>query len=136
MNLVNMLVFESLRPKLAKRKVTQINQYFCYPRAWPLALARVLSLRLCRQIGHQDEPRVSTETSPQFAKAMTVLLLTLPGVALSYYGDELGMRNGHVTPPGDPAAHYVRHTHRGQAWLIRVVKNRRTQGPHVATAIS
>ena len=31
MNLVNMIVFESMRPKLAKRKVAKINPYFFYP---------------------------------------------------------------------------------------------------------
>jgi alpha-glucosidase len=47
-------------------------------------------------LGNHDFERISSRIGPQLARLAHVLLLTLPGTALLYYGDELGLPNGHI----------------------------------------
>jgi alpha-glucosidase len=57
--------------------------------------------------GNHDQPRLASRLgSEAAARSAAVLLLTLPGMAFIYYGDELGMTNGEIPPEfvQDPAA--------------------------------
>jgi len=56
--------------------------------------------------GNHDQPRLVTRMGEPAARSSAVLLLTLPGMAFIYNGDEIGMKNG-VIPRElvqDPAA--------------------------------
>lgn len=56
--------------------------------------------------GNHDQPRLVSRRGDAAARSAAVLLLTLPGMAFIYNGDELGMQDG-VIPPAlvqDPAA--------------------------------
>jgi alpha-glucosidase len=56
--------------------------------------------------GNHDQHRIVTRLGEQAARSAAVLLLTLPGMAFIYNGDEIGMRNG-IIPPDfvqDPGA--------------------------------
>jgi alpha-glucosidase len=44
-------------------------------------------------LGSHDEPRIASRIGSEQAKVATVLLLTLRGTPILYYGDELGMEN-------------------------------------------
>ena len=44
-------------------------------------------------LGNHDNPRIGTRVGLNLARALNMLLLTLPGTATSYYGDEIGMTN-------------------------------------------
>ncbi len=46
--------------------------------------------------GNHDQPRLATRRGEQKARASAVLLLTLPGMAFIYNGEEIGMKNGHI----------------------------------------
>jgi alpha-glucosidase len=50
-------------------------------------------------LSNHDFPRLATRFGPRYAGAAAVLLLTLPGPAFVYQGDEIGMSDG---PGGDP----------------------------------
>jgi alpha-glucosidase len=57
--------------------------------------------------GNHDQPRlIDRLDSVDAARSAAVLLLTLPGMAFIYYGEELGMRNVHIPDEfvQDPAA--------------------------------
>lgn len=43
--------------------------------------------------GNHDKPRIATRIGPEHARAAVVLLLTLPGIPVIYYGEELGMED-------------------------------------------
>lgn len=43
--------------------------------------------------GNHDKPRIATRIGSEHARAAAVLLLTLPGVPVIYYGEELGMED-------------------------------------------
>lgn len=47
-------------------------------------------------IGNHDNPRVATRY-PNMADAMNMISLTLPGTAMTYYGEELGMTDAFIT---------------------------------------
>ncbi|MGA4845762.1 alpha-amylase family glycosyl hydrolase [Streptomyces sp. G5(2025)] len=47
-------------------------------------------------LGSHDEPRVASRIGAAQARNAMMLLLTLPGTALLYYGDELGLPNGEL----------------------------------------
>ncbi len=49
--------------------------------------------------GNHDQSRIASRIGPAAARSAAVLLLTLPGMAFLYYGDELGMHD--VTIPAD-----------------------------------
>src|SRR6266542_5414331 len=44
-------------------------------------------------LGSHDEPRIASRIGREQAKAATLLLLSLRGTPILYYGDELGMAN-------------------------------------------
>jgi alpha-glucosidase len=50
-------------------------------------------------LSNHDFPRLATSLGERAARAAAVLLLTLPGAAFLYQGDEIGMPDG---PEGDP----------------------------------
>ena len=56
-------------------------------------------------LGNHDQPRIASRIGMEQARAAAVLLLTLRGTPTMYYGDELGMTNGHIPPElvQDPA---------------------------------
>ncbi|HET9557944.1 MAG TPA: alpha-amylase family glycosyl hydrolase, partial [Actinomycetota bacterium] len=57
-------------------------------------------------LGNHDTPRVASRLGPAQARVAAMLLLTLPGTLVLYYGDEIGMTDVPV-PPGqvrDPVA--------------------------------
>ena len=55
-------------------------------------------------LGNHDQPRIVNRIGEARARAMAVLNLTLPGLSVIYYGDEIGMENGQLEP------HQVRDT--------------------------
>lgn len=56
--------------------------------------------------GNHDQWRLVTRLGEARARAVAVLLLTLPGMAFVYNGDEIGMENGEIPPElvQDPGA--------------------------------
>ncbi|HEX4774272.1 MAG TPA: alpha-amylase family glycosyl hydrolase [Candidatus Saccharimonadales bacterium] len=56
--------------------------------------------------GNHDQNRLASRLDEPAARAAAVLLLTLPGMAFIYDGDEIGMQNGHIPPElvQDPGA--------------------------------
>ena len=44
-------------------------------------------------LGNHDVPRIGSQLGEQYVRAMNVLVLTLPGTAVTYYGEEIGMVN-------------------------------------------
>ncbi|XP_055604915.1 maltase 1-like [Uranotaenia lowii] len=42
-------------------------------------------------LGNHDQPRVGSRYGPERIDGMLLMLLTLPGVAVTYYGEEIGM---------------------------------------------
>ncbi|MGZ5359908.1 MAG: alpha-amylase family glycosyl hydrolase [Solirubrobacterales bacterium] len=50
-------------------------------------------------LSNHDFPRLATRVGGRFTRAAALLLLTLPGAAFVYQGDEIGMTDG---PGGDP----------------------------------
>jgi len=44
-------------------------------------------------LGNHDNPRIATRAGPDLVRALSLLLLTLPGTPTAYYGDEIGMTN-------------------------------------------
>jgi alpha-glucosidase len=47
-------------------------------------------------LGNHDFERIASRLGQRMARLAQVLLLTLPGTPLLYYGDELGLPNGHI----------------------------------------
>lgn len=60
----------------------QVTDYLCQvPRGeWPNWL-----------LGNHDVPRIGSKVGEEFLAALNVLILSLPGTPVMYYGDELGM---------------------------------------------
>jgi alpha-glucosidase len=58
--------------------------------------------------GNHDESRLATRVGIEAARSAAVLLLTLPGVAFIYYGEELGMSDVEISQKQtkDPSAIY------------------------------
>lgn len=56
--------------------------------------------------GNHDQHRLATRLGDPAARSAAVLLLTLPGMAFIYNGEEIGMKNGKIPPSliKDPAA--------------------------------
>lgn len=56
--------------------------------------------------GNHDKPRLVSRIGPESARSAAVMLLTLPGMAFIYYGEELGMQDVPIPPDKiqDPAA--------------------------------
>ena len=57
----------------------------------------ISDLFLIGQTGSHDVGRVSDRIGHEFVDAFNMLLLTLPGTPTTYYGEEIGMRNGNYT---------------------------------------
>ncbi|XP_029961759.1 neutral and basic amino acid transport protein rBAT-like isoform X2 [Salarias fasciatus] len=59
-------------------------------------------------VGNHDRPRISTSAGPDKVRVINMLLLTLPGTATTYYGEEIGMQNINITDSQiqDPAGKY------------------------------
>lgn len=49
-------------------------------------------------MGNHDKPRLATRFGRQAARATAMILLTLPGVPVIYYGEEIGMENVLISP--------------------------------------
>jgi len=49
-------------------------------------------------LGSHDEPRIATRVGEKQARIAMMLLLTLRGTPILYYGDELGMENASIPP--------------------------------------
>lgn len=49
-------------------------------------------------VGNHDQPRVASRLDPERARALHFLNLLMPGISVVYYGDEIGMTNGDLTP--------------------------------------
>lgn len=49
-------------------------------------------------VGNHDQPRIASRIGEQKARAINLLNLALPGISVIYYGDEIGMENGILTP--------------------------------------
>lgn len=48
--------------------------------------------------GNHDQPRLVSRVGERQARLVAVMQMTLPGLPVMYYGDELGMKNGLVPP--------------------------------------
>jgi alpha-glucosidase len=49
-------------------------------------------------LGNHDQHRVATRVGDKQARIANMLLLTLRGTPTTYYGEEIGMENGHISP--------------------------------------
>ena len=49
-------------------------------------------------LGNHDRHRIATRAGAQQARVANMLLLTLRGTPTTYYGEEIGMENGHIPP--------------------------------------
>ena len=49
-------------------------------------------------LGNHDEPRIVSRVGPAQARLAMLLLLTLRGTPMLYYGDEIGMHDGDIPP--------------------------------------
>jgi len=60
-------------------------------------------------LGNHDVPRVASRLGPAQARVAAMLLLTLPGTPILYYGDEIGQRDAEIPPDAvrDPVAELV-----------------------------
>ena len=50
-------------------------------------------------MGSHDKPRIASRVGEQKLDAMNMLLLLLPGVSTTYYGDEIGMIDIDIADP-------------------------------------
>ncbi|XP_051936591.1 neutral and basic amino acid transport protein rBAT [Hippocampus zosterae] len=59
-------------------------------------------------VGSRHAPRVASALGRRYARLINMLLLTLPGTPITYYGEEIGMENINVTDgrPDDSAGGY------------------------------
>lgn len=51
------------------------------------------------QLGNDDKSRVSSRTDQKTVNAMNMLMMTLPGTAFVYYGEEIGMHDVYTNVP-------------------------------------
>jgi len=56
------------------------------------------------QVGNQDTSRVATRVGQTYQELANMLALLLPGTALTYYGEEIGMVDGVIATPVDVLA--------------------------------
>ncbi|XP_068423885.1 amino acid transporter heavy chain SLC3A1 [Clinocottus analis] len=59
-------------------------------------------------VGNHDKPRIASAAGQAYIRVINMLLLTLPGTPVTYYGEEIGMENINVTDSQtqDPAGKY------------------------------
>jgi alpha-glucosidase len=114
--------------------------------------AAVPSGRLAWVLSNHDFPRLSSRLGERLARSAAMILLTLPGAAFIYQGDEIGMPNGPgADPPIDRAGRDAfRHPMQwdsspsggfttGQPWLEPIDPGRRNvadQGSHPDSALT
>ncbi|KAK0143589.1 Neutral and basic amino acid transport protein rBAT [Merluccius polli] len=48
-------------------------------------------------VGNHDTPRIASSAGQSYARVINMLLLTLPGTPITYYGEEIGMENINVS---------------------------------------
>lgn len=80
----------------------------CVTRLFPSPPVSLPSYSPRDQVGNHDNPRISSGAGGLYVPVINMLLLTLPGTATTYYGEEIGMRNINLTDTGslDPAGRY------------------------------
>jgi len=49
-----------------------------------------------KQIGNHDQKRVATRYGPELADTLNILSLSLPGTAMTYNGEEIGMTDNFI----------------------------------------
>lgn len=55
---------------------------------------KVMSLKIpAFQIGGPDRARLTSRLGAEYVNVMNMLVFTLPGTPVTYYGEEIGMRN-------------------------------------------
>jgi alpha-glucosidase len=79
--------FSTWDPRALGEVVDRVGREWSAAGAWP-----------CWHVGNHDMPRPATRWGPGAVRAGAVLQLTLPGVAIVYQGDEVGMEDGDVPP--------------------------------------
>lgn len=47
-------------------------------------------------MGNHDQPRIATRYGPELVDAINMLVMLLPGTAITYNGEEIGMSNGYI----------------------------------------
>lgn len=59
-------------------------------------------------VGSHNRPRIASSAGQTYTRVINMLLLTLPGTATTYYGEEIGMENINITDSQiqDPAGKY------------------------------
>lgn len=55
------------------------------------------TLKFCVQVGNHDQRRLVSKLGEPRARALTVMTLLLPGVSVTYNGDEIGMSDTFIT---------------------------------------
>ncbi|HEY5695761.1 MAG TPA: alpha-amylase family glycosyl hydrolase [Candidatus Saccharimonadales bacterium] len=125
------ILFEDYIDPQMNREAQYINMYSVYPKvAAPFNVEGTLTqysaaafrafidnfeelsggdLRPFYCFGNHDQPRLATRVGEEGAKLIAMLQLTLPGIPVIYYGDELGMHNVQIPPQAvrDPFEHNV-----------------------------
>ncbi|XP_076446574.1 maltase 1-like [Babylonia areolata] len=88
-NPFNMDLCQLLRPPLSGTKVqTLVHREYSGlpPDGWPTFV-----------LGNHDQPRLSSKVGARYVDVLNMLLLTLRGTPCTYYGEELGLQDIHVT---------------------------------------
>lgn len=72
---------------------------------WALGVLSIQQINFASQIGNHDNKRVGTRY-PDMQDAMNMISLSLPGTAMTYYGEELGMTDAFISweQTKDPSA--------------------------------
>ena len=83
----NFVLFGLRNPISAREIFQKISDYLgSLPKgAWPNWV-----------LGNHDVPRICSKVDQEYCSALNVLLLTLPGTAITYYGEEIGMTDAQV----------------------------------------
>jgi alpha-glucosidase len=71
----------------AIRQIVEAYEARLPPGAWPNWV-----------LGNHDQHRVASRVGANQARVANMLLLTLRGTPTTYYGEEIGMENGHIPP--------------------------------------
>jgi alpha-glucosidase len=71
----------------AVRQIVEEYESLLSPGGWPNWV-----------LGNHDQHRIASRVGPAQARIANMLLLTLRGTPTSYYGEEIGMENGHISP--------------------------------------
>ena len=55
-------------------------------------------MRIFVQIDNHDNPRVPARFDARYVDGLNMMVLLLPGTAITYYGDEIGMKDTKILP--------------------------------------